>query len=91
MSNYYSHFTNVISSYISQKHYSENAKIETVRPTFKKDDRTQVKNYRPANLLSIFSKIYERFILKNYVDSFLSKFISAYYRRSYSSNHVLKR
>ena len=64
-----------------------------MRPVFKKDDRTKIKNYRPVSLLNIFSKIYERFLHENltdYVDSFLSKFISAY-RKSYSSSHVLIR
>ena len=39
------------------------------------------------------SKIYEKFLrenLTNYVNTFLSKFISAY-RKSYSTNHVLIR
>ena len=39
----------------------------------------------------MFSKIYERFLhenLTNYVNTFLSKFISAYCK-SYSTNHVL--
>ena len=43
--------------------------------------------------MSIFSKEYERFLhenLTNYVDKFLSKFISAD-RKSFSSNHVLIR
>ena len=41
----------------------------------------------------MFPKIYEIFIhenLTNYVNTFLSKFISAY-RKSYSTNHVLIR
>ena len=86
-----SHLTNIIKSDISQKHYSENAKTATVRPIFKKNDRTKVKNCKPVSLLNIFSKIYEMFIhgnLKNYIDSFLSRFMSAY-RKSYSSNHVV--
>ena len=73
--------------------FSENAKNATVRPIFKEGDRTEIKNYRPVSLLNIFSIIYDRFLhenLTNYIDTFLSKFISAY-RKSYSSNHVLIR
>ena len=52
-----------------------------------KVDRTEIKNYRPVNLLNIFTKIYERFLHENltyYVDTFLSKLIPAY-RKSYGS------
>ena len=73
--------------------FSENAKNATVRPIVKEGDRTEIKNYRPVSLLNIFSKIYDRFLhenLTNYIDTFLSKFTSAY-RKSYSSNHVLIR
>ena len=78
---------------ISNNKFSENSKTATVRPIFKKGDRTEIKNYGPVSLLNLFSKIYERFLhenLTNSVDTFLSKFISAY-RKSYSSNHVLVR
>ena len=87
------HIANIINKDISNNTFSENAKTATVRPIFKKGDRTEIKNYRPVSLLNIFAKIYERFLhenLTNYVDTFLSKFISAY-RKSYSSNHVLIR
>ena len=57
-----SHFTNIIHKDIDHDNYSENAKTANVRPIFKKDDRTKVKNYRPVSLLNIFSKIYERYI-----------------------------
>ena len=47
-----------------------------VRPIFKKDERTKVKNFRPASLLNIFTKIYERFIHENltlFINSSLSE------------------
>ena len=84
---------NIINNDISSNKYSKHAKTATVRPIFKKDYRTCIKTYRPVSLLSIFSKIYERFLHENltsYVETFISKFISAY-RKSYSSNHVLIR
>ena len=87
------HLANIINNDISLNKYSKPAETATVRPIFKKDDRTKIKNYRPVCLLNIFSKIYERFLnvnLTNYVDTFLSKNFSAY-RKSYSSNHVLIR
>ena len=87
------HLSNIIANDILGNQYSEHSKTAAIRPVFKKDDRTKVKNYRPVGLLNIFSKIYERFLhenLTNYVNCFLSKFISAY-RKSYSSSHVLIR
>ena len=76
-----SHLANIINKDIDLNCYSKNAKIANVSPIFKKDERTKVKNYLPISLLNIFSKIYERFIHENlipFVNSFLSKFISAY-------------
>ena len=87
------HVSNIITCNISKNKYFEHTKTATVRPIFKKDDRTKIKNYRPVSLLNMFSKIYEKFLhenLTNYVNTFLSKFISAY-RKSYSTNHVLIR
>ena len=50
------HLSNIIASDISDNQYSEHSKTATVRPIFKKDDRTKVKNYRPVSLLNIFLK-----------------------------------
>ena len=88
-----SHLANIINKDIDLNCYSENAKIANVRPIFKNDERTKVKNYRPVSPLNIFSKIYERFIHESlipFVNSFLSEFISAY-QKTYSTNHVLIR
>ena len=87
------HLSNIITCDISKNKYSKHAKTATVRPIFKKGDRTKIKNYRPVSLLNMFSKIYEKFLhdnLMNYLNTFLSKFISANHK-SYSANHVLIR
>ena len=71
----------IINNDISSNKYSKHAKTAAGRPIFKKDDRTNVKNYRPVSVLNIFSKIYERFLHENltsYVETFFSKSISAY-------------
>ena len=67
---------NIIACDISKNKYSEHVKTATVRPIFKKDDRTKVKYYQPVSLLNMFSKIYEKFLhenLVNYVDTFFKK------------------
>ena len=91
---------NIIDSHLStiinkgKDCYSESAKTANVRPIFKKDERTKVKNDRPVSLiLNIFSKIYGRFIhgdLILFVNYFLREFISTC-RKTYSINHVLIR
>ena len=84
------HLSNIITCDISNNKYSKHAKTAKVRPISKKHDWTKIKNYRPVSLLNMFSKINERFLLTNYVNTFLSKLISAYCK-SYSTNHVLTR
>ena len=56
------YLANIINNDISLNKYSKHAKTATVRPIFKKDDRTKIKNYRHVSLLNIVSKIYERFL-----------------------------
>ena len=51
------HLANIINNDISLNKYSKHAKTATVRPIFRKDDRTKIKNYRPVSLLNIFWKI----------------------------------
>ena len=71
----------------------DSAKIASVRPIFKKGERTEIKNYRPVSILNCFSKIYERFLhnqISSFSNEFLSDFISAY-RKGCSTNHVLIR
>ena len=56
-------------------------------------DKTNISNYRPVSVLSVFSKIYER-AMKNQMVSFLEYKLSSYlsaYRISYSTQHVLIR
>ena len=85
------HLSNIITCDISKNKYSEHAKTATVRPIFKKDDKTKIKNYQPVSLLNMFSKIYKKFLhenLMNYMKTFISKFISAYCK-SFSTSLVL--
>ena len=57
-----SHLTNIINNDISNKTFSDSAKLASVRPIYKKDDRNEIKNYRPVSILNRFSTIYEKFL-----------------------------
>ena len=88
-----SHLTNIINSDISRNHFSENAKIASVIPIYKKKERNSLENYRPVSILCCFSKIYEKFLLdklKPFISTFLSRYMSAY-RENHSTNHELIR
>ena len=85
--------TNIINNNLLRNSFSDSAKIASVRPIFKKGERTEIGNYRLVSILNCFSKIYERFLhnqIVSFSNEFLSDFISAY-RKEYSTNHVLIR
>ena len=87
-----SHPKNIINSDI--KRNSEGAKTASAWPVFKKNEREKVPNYRPVSILNCFSKIYEKYILKQfkpYLNDFLFQYMSAYRVVHYSLRHVLIR
>ena len=84
---------NIINSYLSNNSFSNEANVETVRPIYKEKSRKKTENYRPFSILSCFSKVYERSLLeklKPFINTFLSKVITAY-KENYSSSNVLRR
>ena len=73
--------------------FSENAKIASVKPIYKKESRSDKNNYRTVSIQNGFSKIYEHFIndkLLNHVNDILSDFVSACWSK-YSSNNMILR
>ena len=85
------HLANIINTDLECSWFSENAKISSVKPIYKKENRSDKNSYRPVNILNGFSKIYERVIndkLLNHVNDIISDFVSAY-RSKYSSNHMI--
>lgn len=69
------------------------AKTAAILPVFKKDDRSQKKNYRPLSILSALSKIFGKILNEQillFMDNRFSPYISAY-RKGYSTQHVLMR
>ena len=51
-----SHLTNIINNDLSNNAFSDSAKLASVGPIYKKDERNEIKNYRPVSILNCFSK-----------------------------------
>ena len=87
------YLTNIINNDLLRNSFSNSAKVASVRPIFKKGERTEIRNYRPVSILNCFSKIYERFLhnqIVSFSNEFLLDFISAY-RKRFSTHHILTR
>ena len=87
------HLTNIINTDLECSCFSENAKIASVKPIYKKENRSDKNSYRSVSILTSFSKICECFIndkLLNHVNDILSDFVSAY-QSKYSSYHMILR
>ena len=87
-------FTNILKYYISNFIYPDKMKTARVTPVYKnpkKGSRLDKTCFRPVSVLTIFSKVFERFILDSmleYTNKILSEHISAY-RKHYSCQNVL--
>jgi hypothetical protein len=71
----------------------DDLKSARVVPLYKKNDKTEVGNYRPVSILSILSKIYER-VVYDQVEEYLSKNNLLYmfqsgFRRGFSTDTCL--
>ena len=85
--------TNIINLTIQTGTYPELLKTATVSPVFKKEDPLSKENYRPISVLTVFSKIFERYYqnqLLPHVNRIMSDKLSAY-RKNYSTQCVLLR
>ena len=75
------HLTNIINNDLSRNSFMDSAKIASVKSIFKKEERTDIENYRPVSILNCFSKIYGTFLhnqIAFFSNELLSDFISAY-------------
>ena len=80
--------------FINNEWYSSRSiKISTVKPLFKKNNRSEVGNYRPISILCIISKILEKVVYKQ-LESYLVKNNLLYelqsgFRSAYSTDTCL--
>jgi len=47
--------------------FLDRIKYSEIKPTYKKGDKTLITNYRPISLLPVFSKIFERLYIKDFI------------------------
>ena len=86
--------TEIINIYINKNTFPDLMKIGRITPIYKhpkNGSRLDKQYYRPVSVLTIFSKVFERFVLNSmleYINSILSDHISAY-RKGYSCQNVL--
>ena len=61
--------------------FPSDMKLSEISPIFKKDDNLNKENYRPVNILTVLSKVFESILsdqLVAYFENILSSRISAY-------------
>ena len=76
---------------IAEKIFPDKLKLADVTPVHKKDDATNVRNYRPVSVLPSVSKVFERLLqsqISKYIENFLSPYLCGY-RKGYSTQTAL--
>ena len=79
------------SEILGKLHFPNKSKLTDITPVYKKKDPTSAENYRPISVLLSVSNIFERIIQKqfsNYVDEFLSPYLSGY-RKGFNTQYAL--
>ena len=85
------YFYENINQCISKSIFPSDLKLADETPVYKMKSKNTKDNYRPVNILSNISKIYERCIydqIQLFFDSLLSKYQSGF-RRGYNTQHCL--
>ena len=81
----------LINDAFKKNKFPDELKVADVTPVFKKDDATNVKNYRPISVLPVNSKIFER-IIHNQMSGFINDHLSPIlcgYRKKFNTQHAL--
>ena len=83
--------TTIYNECVKNTSFPGKMKIADITPVHKKDDVTNVKNYRPISVLPSTSKVFER-LMQSEINSFMSVNLSKYlcgYRKGYSAQYAL--
>ena len=74
-----------------QRKFPNKLKLADINPIHKKLETISKKNYRPASILPVVSKIFER-IMDKQTNAFMEKYLSHYlcgYRKEYNCQYAL--
>ena len=85
------HLSQIYNNSKNHHKYPQILKLADVTPIHKKEETTQLKNYRPVSLIPIVSKLFERDMynqILSYIDNFLSPYLFGY-RKGYSTEQCL--
>ena len=81
----------IVNNGINVSHFPDELKLADVTPVFKKEDPTNVKNYRPVSVLPVMSKVFER-IMQKQINMYIEKFFSPNlcgFRKNFSTQNAL--
>jgi len=59
--------TYICNRMLSTGTFLDRLKYSEIKPIYKKGDKTLITNYRPISLLPVFSNIFERSYIKDYI------------------------
>ena len=80
-----------INNGINTSFFPDELKRAEVTPIFKKEDSTNVKNYRPVSVLPVMSKVFER-IMQKQINAYIEKLFSPYlcgFRKGFGTQDCL--
>ena len=83
--------TKIYNECVKSTSIPDKMKNADITPVHKKEEVTNVKNYRPISVLPSTSKVFER-LMQSEINSFMSVNLSKYlcgYRKGYSAQHAL--
>ena len=66
--------------------YPDKHKVAKIVPIFKKEDKLQLKNYRPISVLPVISKIFENVMLTQLVEYFTTNNLLSSQQYGFRSN-----
>ena len=85
--------TNCINESLTNNKFSDTLELSDITPVFKKLDPSDKASYRPASILPLVSKVFEKIMydqLYEYMENFLNQLLCGF-RKAHSTQHALFR